>query len=359
MDLHINPNTGQWDDNWYSQNYGYLSTIEGGIPDTELEQLSKTDRNRFQEQRYQELLTQANIPFTVVDGKTAVNGQVFGNGTSREAFQTASYQAAYNKALADYQTQIPAPATTPATTPTPTEAPAEGTTNPTYDTILNAYNKQNEAFVAKLKEYDTTNPWVYDEILAEQTKIAGERLDPYYKQSLDDFLKGIETKRTRSTEDERRTLSEISQDIGDYTKENKLALEDALDKSREGYADAGLYSSGARMRSEGRLGYESQNQLQGYTTGQERRMGDVKLSSQRDMQDLGESQRLFQREVGQYGAGGEFTRGAQSEAEVRTQALGEIPRLQKEREFARRQYAGAPAGADEAEYWLNSYNLLA
>ena len=227
-----------------------------------------------------------------------------------------------------------------------------------YNTILASINKQNEAFIAKLKEFDTKNPFVYDLILAEEMKKVGQRLDPYYKQTLDDFLTSINRKRTRSLEDERKTLGEISQDIGDYTKENKQSLEDALDKSREGYADAGLFSSGTRMRAEGRLGYESQNLLEDYTRGQERRMGDISLTTGRTMEDLREQQSLFQRDVGQYDPNNVFTRGARSEAETRLQAIPEVQRRQAQRDFERAQYAGIPAGVNSAEYLLNTYNLL-
>lgn len=238
------------------------------------------------------------------------------------------------------------------------ESGGGGGFDPAGQSIMDAINKQNEAFIAKIKEFDTKNPFVYDQILADEVKKVGQRLDPYYKQTLDDFLTSVERKRTRSLEDERSTLSEISQDIGDYTKENKMVLEDALDKSREGYADAGLYNSGARMRAEGRLGQGAQDQLKNYTQGQDRRAADVRLSTGRTMEDLGEEQRLFQREVGSYSPTGQFTRGARSEAEARSQAMSEIPALQQQRQFALRQYAGAPAGVDAAQYNLETYNLL-
>lgn len=237
----------------------------------------------------------------------------------------------------------------------------------TFDSILDAMNKKNEQFIGKIKEFDEKNPWVYDEILAEEMAKTGQRLDPYYKQTLDDFLTSINRKRTRSLEDERRTLSEISMDTQDYTKENKLALEDALEKSREGYADAGLYSSGVRMRAEGRLGVDSQDTLADYTKGQERRVGDLKLKTSREFEDYATTQGEFERDVGAYDPTGKFVRGVslggrpvgtRSEAEVRQYAMAEIPVRQQQREFERRQFAGPPAGADQAAYYLDTYSLL-
>src|SRR3990167_5401673 len=233
-----------------------------------------------------------------------------------------------------------------------------GQLDPSSQLIFDTINKQNEQFIAKLKDFDVKNPFVYDVILGEEIKKVGQRLDPYYKQSLDDYLTAVNRKRTRSVEDERRTLQEISQDVQDYTKEHKLALEDALDKSREGYADAGLFSSGSRMRAEGKIGEVGQDTLADYQRGQERRTGDIQRLTQRELQDYQTEQSLFQRDVGSYGAGGEFTRGARSEAETKLQAIPEVQRRQRERDFARAQYAGPPAASDQAQYLLNTYNLL-
>lgn len=239
------------------------------------------------------------------------------------------------------------------------ESGGGGSGDQSYLTILNSVNKQNEQWVAKIKEFDTKSPFVYDQILADEVKKVGQRLDPYYKQTLDDFLTSITRQRTRSFEDERTVLGQISQDIGDYTKENQTQLQDALDRSRQGYADAGLYSSGQRMRSEGQLGATSENNLADYMKGQERRISDTQLSTKRNIEDYGTQQQQFQRDVGHYDpTTGQFVRGARSEAEVRTQAMGEIQPLQQQREFQMRQYAGVPAGVDASQYWLDTYNLL-
>ena len=235
--------------------------------------------------------------------------------------------------------------------------PGGGQLDPSSQLIFDTINKQNEVFIAKIKEFDANNPFKYDDILAEEIAKVGTRLDPYYKQTLDDYLTAVNRKRTRSVEDERKTLQEISMDLSDYQKDNKVALEDALDKSREGYADAGLYSSGSRMRSEGKLGFESQNRLEDYQLGQERREADIKLTTQREQQDYNTEQSLFQRDVGSYDPTGIFKRGARSEAETKLQAIPEVQRRQRERDFARSQYA-IPAAVDQAQYLLNSYNLL-
>lgn len=297
MDPHVNPYTGVWDDNWYAMNYGGGGGVSSGGGDTELQQLAKTDRNPVQEARYQELLKLNPGGATGLD--------------------------------------------------------------PAGQAIYDAINKQNEKFIAKIKEFDTKNPFVYDTILEEEMKKVGQRLDPYYRQTVDDFLTSINRKKSRSLEDERRTLSEISMDVADYTKENKMAIEDALEKSREGYADAGLYSSGARAKAEGRIGIAGRENQDQYVRNQERRMGDVKLSTQRDLEDVGEQERVLGRDVGRYDPlSGGFKRGSQSEAEVRQYAQAEVPIRQQQRQFELRQYAGAPAGVDQASYYMDTYNLL-
>lgn len=234
---------------------------------------------------------------------------------------------------------------------------AQGGLDPAGQAILDAMNKQNEVFVSKLKEYDTTNPFVYDEILAQEMGKVGERLDPYYKQQLGDFTTAMSRKTSRSLEDRQRVLTNISLDVDQYTKENKQAVEDALEKSREGYSGAGLYTSGARMRTEGRLGAEAGKSLADYLGQKDRAVGEVNLGTQRQLEDYGEQTRLFERGVGSM-QDGVFKRGADSEAEVRLQAIPEVARRQQQREFERRQYAGAPAGADQAQYYLDTYKLL-
>lgn len=234
-----------------------------------------------------------------------------------------------------------------------------GSGNSAIDAILDAQSEVNQKYFAKVKEFDEKNPFKYDKVLADEIAKTGERLDPYYKQTLNDYLRGIKTKTERSIEDERRTLSDISLDIDAYSRDTKQNLEDALSKSREGYADVGMYFSGNQLKNTAKTGLESNENMSDYTRTQDNRVRDIKLSGSRLRdEDLPYEQSLFQRDVGQYGANGEFSRGARSEAEVRLQALPEVGRRQQQREFELRQYAGPPPGVTPGQYYLDTYSLL-
>src|SRR3990167_8392914 len=137
---------------------------DGG--DSELTQLAKTGRNPIQETRYRELLAQAGLPYFAG-----------GNDTNTQDFLSFVNSSGGGSTGLD----------------------------PAGQSIFDAINKQNEKFIAKIKEFDEKNPFVYDTILEEEMKKVGQRLDPYYKQTLDDFLTSINRKRTRSLEDERKT----------------------------------------------------------------------------------------------------------------------------------------------------------
>ena len=276
-----------------------INYYPGAMQDTRLQQLAKTDRNPIEEEEYQRLLKEAQG----TQGRQGITG------------------------------------------------------DPATDAIIKAQDEANKKFVSKVKEFDEKNPFVYDKILEDETKKVGLRLDPYYKQTLDDFLRGIKSRTSRSMEDERRTLTEISQDVDSYRKETRQNLEDALSRSREGFADIGQYFSGQQLQTTAKQGLESGEREEDYLRGAERRRESSILTYGRQREDLGETQNLFQRDVGQYTGEG-FTRGARSEAEVRLQALGEIPRRQAQRDFEMRQWVGSPPGVDPAQYALQSYSLL-
>ena len=235
------------------------------------------------------------------------------------------------------------------------------TGDPATDAIIAAQGEANQKFSAKIKEFDAKNPFVFDKILQEEVQKVGTRLDPYYKQTLDDFLKGIQTRTSRSLEDERRTLTDISQDVDAYKKETQINLEDALSRSREGYADVGQYFSGQQLRTTAKVGLESGQQEQEYLRGQGQRTEEAGLTRGRDIQDIGEGQRTFQRDVGQYNPEGVFARGARSEAEVRSFSYPEVERRRSQREFEMRQYvspAVAGTGINPALFDIESYSLL-
>lgn len=232
-----------------------------------------------------------------------------------------------------------------------------GALDPTGQYIQNTVQKLDEQYFGKIKEYDKNNPFIYDDVLKQEIAKAGTRLDPYYIQTLNDYTRGIDLTKSRSTEDLRKTLANLTSDISSYTETTKNNLADALEKSRQGYADVGLYFSGNEARNVAKTGLDTNNTLNEYTRGKQTSMDTATTSDQRAQQDANLKLGQFQRDIGHFDAAtGKFVRGAQSEAEVRSQALPEVNARQQERQFGLGQYAGPPPGADPNMFYLNLYS---
>lgn len=224
--------------------------------------------------------------------------------------------------------------------------------------LADTIGKLDEKYFAKIKDFNTANPFVYDEILQQEITKAGTRLDPYYKQSLDDYTKGINLQKTRSLEDRDKTLSTLNADLSTYKEETQNNLMDALEKSRQGYADVGNYFSGAQAKNTAKVGLASDDALDKYTRGKEESMQSAELTDKRTQEDANLKQGLFERQVGKYNPDGTFSRGAESEAQVRSQAIGEVGIRQQQRQFELGAYAGPPPGSNENQYYLNLYSGL-
>ena len=97
----------------------------------------------------------------------------------------------------------------------------------------------------KYMEYNTQNPFSFDEALAKAS--AEERLSPYYKAELTDYVSGVERQK-QSIEGETKLLTELNTMAIGADKRN---LDEAVKASEEGFAGAGLYASGARERATG------------------------------------------------------------------------------------------------------------
>jgi len=123
---------------------------------------------------------------------------------------------------------------------------------PAVTSADDAFNQMMGEMEAKYKqlgerymEYEEKSPFSFDEMLARAS--GEERLGPYYKAELDDYIGGIERQRG-SVEGERTLMTELNRIA---TGKEKRDLEEAIKASEEGYAGAGLYESGARMRETG------------------------------------------------------------------------------------------------------------
>lgn len=209
---------------------------------------------------------------------------------------------------------------------------------------IDKYTGLFDEYSRKYREFDAANPFVFDDILSEESRIASQRLDPYYQQTLGDFLSGVEKKRQRGYEDTRNLLAELNQDINDYTGDAKLGLQRSVERTREGYADVGLSQSGAALGSEGIQAAQTGDQLNRYLSRQEERRTGINRAQDRFITDLGLEESLQRRNL------------AREQAyNVQSQALGETERRQRQREYEKAQYTGLPPGASPQQY--SSYTL--
>lgn len=213
--------------------------------------------------------------------------------------------------------------------------------------IMDDQTKKLEEYTRKSKEFDTKNPFIFDEMLGvERTKVK-ERLDPYYEQTLSDFLTGVNIKRSRSLEDERTLLTEVQEDVDRIAGDEKLRLTDAIERSREGFADAGLYTSGARLRDQGREEAQSGKTLADTLTKQERAKKQITTQTGRLGEDLALEERLKRRDLSQ-----------EQSFETESQALAETQRRQQQREFEKGQYTGPYPTINPSTYQSGLFNLL-
>jgi hypothetical protein len=160
--------------------------------------------------------------------------------------------------------------------------------NPLQDVnkaIEDAFKRLQSDLVNRYGQYKASNPFVYDEVFAAKTKEASEQIDPYYSEKLSDYMLGVTRKITRSKDDAKSLLDELSADVDSYTDTNKLKLTEAISRAGQGRADAGMYFSGDRMRDEGLLEVGANKELADFNRNALNRKDDVSNTLSRTIQD--------------------------------------------------------------------------
>lgn len=164
--------------------------------------------------------------------------------------------------------------------------------------ILNSYkelaNRRNQAF----KDYEgAKGPFNLDEVLVAKRAEAREQINPYYDETLSNYLTGVRRKIERSSADTSDLLAELDATTESFTGSTKLKLTESINKAREGFADVGLFESGARFRSEGLaeaetgqtltdFGRRAELKRKGLTSGLSRTLEDVGLQSKQQERDI-------------------------------------------------------------------------
>lgn len=206
---------------------------------------------------------------------------------------------------------------------------------------LEKYTKDLEAYNSRFNEFTTKNPFVFDEVLKEEVGKVKQRLDPYYNQIIGDYMQGVELKKSRSLEDERKLLGYLTQQTDKYNQEQKEILREGFDQISGEFSQQGLEESGAQKRAEGRLAAQSQSQNEDYNTTQEYKQDQTVTAGQRlrDV-DLPLASRIFKRDTGE-----------EQQYQTQSQAYDQTTGRQTQWQYKRAEAAGAPPGKSGADLY--------
>jgi len=207
------------------------------------------------------------------------------------------------------------------------------------DSILKAVadplQAEIESWWKRLDEYDKNNPFAFDEALAKAS--SQERLNPYYDATMNEFMTGIRRSSSRSVEDMTRTIGELNVDASKLSDKERLATQEAIRSSEEGYAGSGLFFSGQRQRATGLQEVQGQQTQEGIQTNLERGVAGQARGNTRLQEDLALQQARQTR---------------LTEAERMTSIETDIAKQKKEsalqRGLERLQFAGKIPGASPA-----------
>ena len=153
--------------------------------------------------------------------------------------------------------------------------------------ILNSAASLNAEVAKRFKEYNQASPFKVDDVLKAKRGEAEEQIDPYYNETLSNYLMGVERKLTRGAQDTADLLSELSGQTTAYSENAQFKLSEAINRAGEGYAGVGLYESGARYRTEGLLERDTSSQIQDFLRRQEFKEDIARTGLERTQQDIG------------------------------------------------------------------------
>lgn len=172
--------------------------------------------------------------------------------------------------------------------------------NPQLDVnkaIQDSFQRLQTEMVSKYNSYKSSNPFNLDEILAQKTQEAHEQIDPYYNETLNNYLTGVTRKMDRSQADSKDLLTQLSADTDSYTGSMALKLNEALNKSAQGYADAGLFNSGQNARDQGLLKVGANQDMTDFLRNQDFKQKGITNDLSRTIEDLTSSKTQTTRDL--------------------------------------------------------------
>lgn len=181
------------------------------------------------------------------------------------------------------------------TTSTPSTQPAQQV-NPLQavnESIQDSFKKLQDEVVQRFGEYRSGKPFNIDEVLAEKTKQAKEQIDPYYDQQLSDYLLGVQRKLDRGAADTKDLLAELSTSADSYQANGQIALDNAVKKAEEGFADAGLFGSGEQLSTESKIIQSASSPVEDYMRKNDAQIKQVTQANQRNVEDINADKTQF------------------------------------------------------------------
>lgn len=216
------------------------------------------------------------------------------------------------------------------------------------DMIAQAMNDQINTFKKREKDFADKNPWNMDQVLKEEAAKVKERLDPYYNQTLGNYLQGVEVKKARSLQDERTLLGQLSQTTDRYNQQQKDILKSSLDSIDQGAANSDLGSSGLSAREQGNATANAQTGMEAYNQQANNTANQAQLAGQRYRgYDL-----PFQTNVEKQQLGAEQT------ANEYGQTYSQAQQRQNQYQVQQQLYAGENPGAQPLSYQTDVYKML-
>jgi hypothetical protein len=197
------------------------------------------------------------------------------------------------------------------------------------NSILDDITKPLKEATERAGKFDRENPFVFDEVLAEQS--ANERLSPYYESELRDFMTGVVRARGRTLEDEKRLRTELDTTTETTSARIRRNVEETIKSSEEGFAGSGLLTSGARERTTGVEKIEGDENLGDFMRKQEGARNESQIREGRTLQDIGTKE-----------ATGIRTSTAAKDTAITTDVLDQQKEANQKREFERQQFIGYP-----------------
>jgi hypothetical protein len=153
--------------------------------------------------------------------------------------------------------------------------------------IENSYNTLLSEAISKFGEYQSSNPFNLDEVLAAKTTEAAEQIDPYYNETITNYLTGVTNKIQRSKEDAQLVLDELNTQATNFTQRTGASLAKAVESAKQGFADTGLLSSGAALGTQGETTVTSNESLSDYLRTNTLNQKKTNLELSRGLTDIG------------------------------------------------------------------------